>query len=373
MADHLSSLRASLALLGAFCALFCSVGFVNAFGVFQEYYKANQLHEKSEFDISWLGSFSSFVLFAGAVPAGILVDKIGPLLPMTAGSICLLLGIFMTSLCNEYWQFFLAQALLLGLGFSFVLTPAVATIPRYWKKNRALAMGITIAGSSTGGVIWPIALNNLLNHTSIGFGWTLRIIGFVMVPLLSASCLTVRPPLLAPKDSTSIEKMAEAGAQSAATPEKSDAKTGSQLIKNPTFLILCAGLGTLYLGFFGPFFYVSSYSVNLGQSSSFSFYLISILNSASFVGRVLPGFLADRYGPWNLLIISASLSALVGFCWTAATSVAGVVVWSLAYGFASGVSTSAFYRAILMLTCVLGDHEFAKYLRRFACEDGRPR
>ena len=314
------------------------MGFINAFGVFQEYYKSHQLHEQSEFDISWIGSFSSFMLFAGAVPAGIMVDKIGPFVPLAAGSVFLLLGIFMTSLCHEYYQYFLAQALLSGLGYAFVICPALATMPRYFKKARALAMGITIAGSSVGGVIWPIMLNNLLNHTSISFGWTLRIVGFVMLPLLVIACFTIRRPLTRPETDSAVQETAEAKPD-AAHPE--GAADLPPLWKNSNFLILCFGLGLTYLGFFGPFFYISSYAVSLGESSSFSFYVVAILNAASFVGRILPGLLADRYGMWNLLVISVLTSAVVAFCWTAVTGVVGVVIWSIAYGFASGVSITS--------------------------------
>lgn len=65
-------------MLGAFMALFCSVGFVNAFGIFQEHYRSYQLSDYSDFDISWIGSFATFALFAAAPLAGVLVDRIGP-------------------------------------------------------------------------------------------------------------------------------------------------------------------------------------------------------------------------------------------------------------------------------------------------------
>lgn len=64
--------------MGAFFTFFCSVGFINAFGVFQDYYESHQLRNYSSFDISWIGSFSTFALFAGAPIAGILVDRVGP-------------------------------------------------------------------------------------------------------------------------------------------------------------------------------------------------------------------------------------------------------------------------------------------------------
>jgi len=70
--------RACLALLGAFAVLFCTVGFANAFGVFQEYYSLNFLVNESQSNLSWLGSINVFCVFAGTVASGILHDKYGP-------------------------------------------------------------------------------------------------------------------------------------------------------------------------------------------------------------------------------------------------------------------------------------------------------
>ena len=58
--------------------LFCSVGFLNAFGVFQQYYKTHQLSDRTASDISWIGSLSVFLLGAVAPFIGVLVDKLGP-------------------------------------------------------------------------------------------------------------------------------------------------------------------------------------------------------------------------------------------------------------------------------------------------------
>jgi MFS family permease len=64
--------------VGAWCALFCTLGFQNAFGVFQEYYATHMLSDHSEFEIAWIGSLLTFTLFFFAAPAGILVDRVGP-------------------------------------------------------------------------------------------------------------------------------------------------------------------------------------------------------------------------------------------------------------------------------------------------------
>lgn len=316
--------RSVLVLAGDFCAFFCSVGFMNAWGIFQEYYRAHQLSSHSDFDISWIGSFTICIMYLTSPPVGIAYDKIGPRLLLVIGCIGALFAIFMVSLCREYYQFFLAQALVFGVSSAFLITPSLSTLTKYFRKNRALGMGIVVAGSSTGGIIWPIVLDQLLNHTSLGFGWTIRILAFIMLPLLGVSCLLIRLPV-AHGDRDRV---------STATKPKADLS----IVKNPAFVLTCAGMGILNLGMFSPFFYVSSYAASLDMSTSFTFYLVSIVNGASFFGRVLPGILADRYGCFNLLFLAALSSGVVAFCWTGATNVAGVTVWAVAYGFTSGVS-----------------------------------
>lgn len=73
-----SSIRAILAICAAFLALFTSVGFLNAFGVFQDYYQTHELNEYSASDISWIGSASISILYIASPLSGILADKLGP-------------------------------------------------------------------------------------------------------------------------------------------------------------------------------------------------------------------------------------------------------------------------------------------------------
>lgn len=54
------------------------VGFINSFGVLEQYYHSDVLRDESEFRISWIGSFNTFSIFLFAAPVGMLADKIGP-------------------------------------------------------------------------------------------------------------------------------------------------------------------------------------------------------------------------------------------------------------------------------------------------------
>ena len=84
--------------------------------------------------------------------AGPLFDAGHMRLLLVVGTICSVLGMFMTSLCTtgEYWQVILAQGLTTGIGFGCLFIPSVAVLPTYFTKKKALALGIGASGSSLG-------------------------------------------------------------------------------------------------------------------------------------------------------------------------------------------------------------------------------
>ncbi|TPX09916.1 uncharacterized protein E0L32_008938 [Thyridium curvatum] len=343
------SLRSWTALVGASLALYSTVGFLNAFGVFQAHYQAHLLADRSASDISWIGSVSIFLLYLGAGFAGMLVDKFGPTKLLWFGSAVILIAVFMTSLCKEYWQFVLAQGVLLGAGMSLVFCTPLGVVMRHMPHRRGLAMGLTIGGASIGGVIWPIMLQQLLVRHELSFGWSMRIVGFTLLPLLVVSCLTVvEPPAPNPTPSAveaSETSSPETGSGTALQDKEESAASKSRImdfavLKNRTYVVLCVGLAIALLGWFTPIFYISAYAIEKGQSPSTAFYLVSALNAASCFGRVGPGYVADTLGHFNVLAIVTLLSGVISFCWTRATSLAALIIWSLAYGFASGAVVS---------------------------------
>ncbi|KAJ8114540.1 hypothetical protein ONZ43_g4880 [Nemania bipapillata] len=227
---------------------------------------------------------------------------------------------------------------------SLILTPCVAVVSRRVPHRRGLALGIAIGGSSIGGVVWPVALQQLLYTDGVSFGWVQRIVGFIMLPLLTVACLTVidAEKELPKPTVTDSEKPSEGSvigdSASDTMPEEKAKHPIIIIFKNLTFVLLCLGLGFVYFGLFTPFFYISTYAIDKGTSSSTAFYLISAINAASFFGRVIPGHVADQYGHFNMCTLSVLASGIIGFTWTAAYDLPGMIIWSIAYGFTSGVT-----------------------------------
>ena len=57
----------------------------------------------------------------------------------------------------------------------------------------------------------------------------------------------------------------------------------------PPFALFSAALFFIFLAFYIPLFYITSYAeIKLHTSSDFVFYLLSITNAGSFLGRTLP-------------------------------------------------------------------------------------
>ncbi|CAI7678945.1 unnamed protein product [Penicillium pancosmium] len=358
-----SNARTWMIIVGASTSLFCTVGFMNSFGVFQEIYVADKAHKGlylahgNPSTVAWLGAVAILFLFGISPAAGVLMDIFGPKLLTCAGAIGMVFSIMMISLCRVFWQFLLAQGVLLGISMSLVSWPMLALVAKSVNpKNRAAAMGIVLGGSSLGGIIWPIAIDQMLKTPSLGFPWTMRIVGFIMIPLFVLPCAVASapPPPLPPAATGPIETSdsetevsaredhvergkQDAEKQASVTQKTVDLKEERRkLFKKPAMWFLCLALFFTYFGMFSPFFYITTYAIAKGFSSTLAFYTISIVNGASFFGRVIPGVLADKYGKFNLIILSNLLAGIIAMCWTKVTSVAGLVIWSAAYGFASG-------------------------------------
>ena len=117
-------------------------------------------------------------------------DNYGPRWLLLIGTFLHVFGLMMTSISTEYYQFLLAQGICSPLGASFVFSSALSCTATWFEKRRALAFGIVSSGSSLGGVVFPTMLSRLL--PTIGFGWSLRISGFMVLILLIIANLTVR-------------------------------------------------------------------------------------------------------------------------------------------------------------------------------------
>lgn len=303
--------------LMAHLIVFNTWGYINSFGVFQTHYVEALGHPPS--DISWVGSVQIFLLFFVGTFSGRATDYGLFRLIFLVGCFFQLLGVFMTSLSTKYWHLFLAQGICTGLGDGLVFCPALSLLSTYFSKKRALAIGIGASGSATGGLVFPVIVQQLL--PKIGFPWTVRVIGFVMLAIQAVTLAFTKPRL---------------------PPRKSGALVEWSAFKELPYALFSIGMFLNFWGLYFAFYYIGSFGRNiLGISETDSINDLLVLNGVGLIGRLVPAHLADRFfGPLNTLIPFVFVSGLLLYCWAAVSSKGGLVSFAVIYGlFAAGIQS----------------------------------
>ena len=171
-----------------------SWGYLTSFGLFESYYIDSLGTTPSA--ISWIGSVQIFLVYFVGTFSGRALDAGFYQTILIIGSFLQVLAVFMTSISTKYWQVFLAQGICKGLGDGMLFCPTVSLVATYFSKKRALAMACTAAGGATGGIIFPLIAQQLL--PKIGFGWTVRVMGFVIL-FNAAVAIVIARVRLAPR------------------------------------------------------------------------------------------------------------------------------------------------------------------------------
>ncbi|KAH0541710.1 hypothetical protein FGG08_003802 [Glutinoglossum americanum] len=171
-------------------------------------------------------------------------------------------------------------------------------------------------GGSIGGILFPLLLDSLIPR--IGFSWSTRVMALLALFLLTLANLLIRSRL-PPKPASS-------------------ALPNLRPFSNPTFAVTSIGVYMIEWGIFIPLTYLPSYALAHGIPSTVALKLLAIFNAASFFGRWGPGFVADKVGRFNMMLVmvGACLGSTMGIWYFAAGRTGEVVAYAVIFGFASG-------------------------------------
>ncbi|ANB13715.1 Mch5p [Sugiyamaella lignohabitans] len=141
-------LQAYLAVLGGFFALFNSWGLINTFGAFETYYQEDLLSHEDPSTIAWIGSIQGYFVVAAAIVFGRMVDAGYIQSLLYVGTFLLTFGMMMTSISSEFYQIFLAQGVVVGIGCCCMFVVSVSVVASYFSTRRAFFVGIVASGVS---------------------------------------------------------------------------------------------------------------------------------------------------------------------------------------------------------------------------------
>lgn len=314
-----SGWRAWLVVLGAFCANITTVGFVNSSGTIQEYLMSNMLKNESESTVGWIFSLYIFLMFFCGIQTGPLVDSFGIKPVLLPGCLLWCISLMVTSACSEYYQFILGFSILGGIASSLIYNPSYTVISQWFTSKRSVAMGFVAVGGSIAGSFLPIVLSTLFEK--VGYGWTIRILGFIFVGLSIIACTTM-----------------QSRTKSRDTIRWQDISIDLKSLRSPTFTWCVLGMLFSEWAYFLPSLYIVDYAKTLGYSNQDSNLLLVYFNLGSTFGRVGSGYVGRRYGTFNSMIVATFLTGLSSLCiWIpAGDSRAGLTAFAVIFGFLSG-------------------------------------
>ncbi|KAI1171028.1 MFS general substrate transporter [Nemania sp. FL0916] len=319
-----------VAWLQALAALLTSTiswGTPTAFGVFELYYV--QTLKLPSWQVSWIGSVQFLLTYGMCVISGRLADAGYVRSTFVVGAFLVVVGTFLTSLGYEYYHFFLAQGLTVGLGLGIMFMPPLQVLSSYFEKKRTLAMTGAATGTGIGSVILPAIIQYSIPR--VGFGWAVRIFGFVALFCTTTAFLLLKPRL---------------------KPRKAGPLVEWNAFKEPPYLLYSIGVFLLYLALFFGSFYINSFARNIiGFSTTDSVQLLLIQNGVSIPARPIVGWIANNHtGPMNTYIVTTVLFSIITLSWIAVKDRTGLYVYAVFLGLTNGVCQGMFLGSLASLT-----------------------
>ncbi|KAI1106284.1 MFS general substrate transporter [Jackrogersella minutella] len=299
-----------------------SWGYGTGFSVFQLYYK--QTMNLPAAQVAWVGSIQIFLCFVIGMVSGRLSDAGYPRVLYAVGAVISLFGMFMTSLATTYWQILLAQGFCSGIGGGLMFMPATANVATYFKKKRSLAMALNGCGSGTGAILFPATVQFLIPR--LGFGWAVRMCGFIGIFLAVIGFSLFRPRKLLRIPAPIVDWTA---------------------FRNGPYVMFTAGSFLIYFSLFTMLLYINSFareSIGLSDIESINFVLIT--NAVTIPARPIFGVIADRYvGPVNTFGLNCIASGVMAFGWMGVHKRADMYAFSVVMGFVNGAAQGIFSSA----------------------------
>ncbi|KAH7020824.1 major facilitator superfamily domain-containing protein [Microdochium trichocladiopsis] len=336
-------LRAWLVVAGSCLSLFPTFGFIVAIGTLQDYWSTHQFSDYAARDVGWISSTFAFLPLALGIFIGPLFDRYGPRWILLVGSIGYVAMLLLLAECATYWQVLLCCGVLGGTTAAMVTTAGLAVVAHWFKDRRGLAQGVAGLGTSTGGVVFPLVLEHTLSR--YGYAWSVRIVG-----LIAAFCLILANMLVQ--------------GRTVCAHKRSSARHifSLSLYGDLRVILLIISVFGMEIVLFTALGVLPTYaSAQPSYPPSTRFYLVSVLNAASCLGRLGPGYLSDKIGRFNTLLIMMAFTLV----WMLAlwlplgqTSLAALYAFTALFGFGTG-SWMALIPACIGQLCRAD--EFGKY------------
>lgn len=273
--------------------------------------------------------YSIFALFVG-----FMIDRIGSRKVIFSGGAIILIALLLMSTINSQWQLYLYFSFIMAFGVGMAHVVANQATARKWFISRAgVVIGLIGAGFGLGNAV----LQPLLTNLSSSLGWqTTSVICAISfgVIIMSLAVLVIRNTPesmgLKPDGDTNRETVK-------AEPIKDVSLDYRQAIKTPQFWLLFISYTALGIPIQGILSHLVMWGVDLGSSKAAAGIFMTALTLPSIPAKVFGGWLADRWGKKQILILCNILSILaLLWGWLSVRNTSHLYAFAIVYGLVYG-------------------------------------
>jgi len=257
----------------------------------------------------------------GGLAMGRIADRFGIVVPLLISTVTLGAGYIVASQAQSYWQYVLAQALIIGmLGSSSTFAPLVADVTHWFQRRRGIAIAIVASGNYLAGTVWP----PILQYSIAAHGWreTHFVVGlFCMAAMLPLALMLRRRPEIE-EDAATV----------------SARRTRLPLPAPPAVLqalLVVAGLACC-VAMSMPQVHMVAYCGDLGYGAARGAEMLSIMLGMGVVSRLASGLIADRIGGVGTLILGSTMQCLALFLYLPFDGLVSLYVIAAVFGLSQG-------------------------------------
>jgi MFS family permease len=274
--------------------------------------------------LTWLGTG------AGGIVMGWVAERTSIRFTLIFGTVMIALGLAISATGNIA-AILLAHTFLVGLlGNGAFYPPLLVYVSRWFDRRRGTALALISSGQYIAGMVWP----TLFEQAIARYGWQLTMVGFAVIVLSSIpffALLLQRPPEVPASfyRGGHEERRAELGLR-------------------PNLVLLLLGLAGFCccVPMALPQGHLVAFCSDVGIPAARGAAMLSVLQGAAFISRMLWGWLSDRIGGLWTVFLGSACQAMAIAAFLATQDEAGLFAVSAAYGLGFSGIVPAYVMAI---------------------------
>jgi len=245
-------------------------------------------------------SFAITMIFAGRWQ-----DKIGPRYVAMLGGVIFGLGLVLSSFVHTCVQMLITFGFVggigVGLGYSATTPPSIKWFP---PASKGFITGIVVSGVGLAAVYMSPLTNYLLRNSSIQQTFLMLGIGMIVIIVLLAQFLTNPPTGYAPAAAATSASQAKPAPTARRDLDWHEMLRTGQFYQLWLMFVLSASAGLLIIG------NITLIAQDQAPKWDRAFVLVMVVAIFNTLGRFVSGFVSDRLGRTNTMVLAFALQAV---------------------------------------------------------------